>query len=52
MDIVREPEGVDLTVVSKPNTPEDAAMMTAWIQADKKRREATAKPGTKRISGK
>ena len=52
MGIIREPDGIDFTVISKPNTAEDAAFMTAWIEEHKKKVAATEKKKAKLVAKK
>ena len=37
MGIIPEPEGIEFTVISKPYTAEDAAIMSAFIKASKEK---------------
>ena len=39
MGIIREPDGVDFVICSKPLTKRDAAMISAWIRKDRQQRE-------------
>lgn len=50
--IIREPEGVDFIVKSTPYTPEEAAKVSAWIKAYKKRLAANERRRAKRAAAK
>lgn len=52
MGILCEPDGIELTLISKPYTPEDAAFMSAWIKAHKKKVAAAKKRKVKRVAKK
>jgi hypothetical protein len=47
MGFIREPEGVDFVVISKPLTKKDREEIVAFIEKDKKRKR-TAKKRTAR----